>query len=147
MITLACEQDTLALGAKLASAVQRAKYDKSCLITLSGPLGAGKTSFARGFLQQLGYQGRVKSPTYTLVESYECADVVVDHFDLYRLKDPQELLELGWRDYFIPGHIVLVEWPERAESLLPKPDVALYFDYEELARKVKIMVYNQDLSV
>lgn len=115
--TLADAAATEALGARLA------RLTPPGLITLRGVLGAGKTTLVRGFLRGLGHEGSVKSPTYTLVEPYRVAGVDLFHLDLYRLLDPTELEELGVRDYFASKAWVLVEWPERAEGLLPVADL------------------------
>jgi tRNA threonylcarbamoyladenosine biosynthesis protein TsaE len=92
------------------------------VIFLKGQLGAGKTTLVRGFLRKLGYLGKVKSPTYSLVETYileNYPDII--HFDLYRLNHPQELLDIGLEDYLAAAAIFLIEWPEKAEHVLPKP--------------------------
>ena len=109
------------LGAKLAACCP-----VSSRIYLQGELGSGKTTLVRGFLRQLNYQGKVKSPTYTLIEPYLFADVEVYHFDLYRINDPLELETIGLRDYFDGNGICLIEWPERAADLLGDPDVMIY---------------------
>lgn len=112
------EQALLKLGNDLAKIAPR-----DLLLFLQGELGAGKTTFVRGFLQGLGYQGSVKSPTYTLVESYALKTAQVHHFDLYRIKHLAELENIGFRDYFAGNAICLIEWPENAETLLPLADV------------------------
>ena len=120
-----------ALGGKLASfCVPGSK------LFLQGELGAGKTTLIRGFLNGLGYQGIVKSPTYTLVEPYQINDLEIFHFDLYRLKNPEELESLGIRDYFSGEGICLVEWPEKGEAFLGQPDVFIQINYQDEQRNV-----------
>jgi tRNA threonylcarbamoyladenosine biosynthesis protein TsaE len=109
---------TEALGARIA-----VRCAPGLTLHLAGDLGAGKTTFARGFLHGLGHVSAVRSPTYTLVECYETPHGRVFHFDLYRLADPGELEALGFRDYFDGSAICLVEWPERAGPLLGPPDL------------------------
>ena len=105
------------------------------LIALAGPLGAGKTTLARGFLRALGHEGRVPSPTYTLIEPYELDGRPVLHLDLYRLSDPEELEYLGFRDVFEGGALVLVEWPERAGDRLPDADIRISLSLEGEGRR------------
>lgn len=97
------------------------------MITLSGDLGAGKSTFARGALRALGVTGPIKSPSYTLLETYSLATVTVVHLDLYRLKDPAELEYLGLADYHRPGHLWLVEWPEHGGNRIPRADLQFEF--------------------
>jgi tRNA threonylcarbamoyladenosine biosynthesis protein TsaE len=118
----ATAEQTEACGARLARALP-SRLPQMLQIQLHGDLGAGKTTLARGFLQALGYAGVVRSPTYTLVESYAMGAVTVVHTDLYRLQDPAELETLGLRDLAVGDHIWLIEWPERAGRWLPAADI------------------------
>lgn len=104
------------------------------LIFLRGDLGAGKTTWVRGLLRGLRYSGAVKSPTYTLVETYEFDSCNVYHFDLYRLNDPSELEALAFRDYLDGSGVCLVEWPERGVELLPEPDCLIDIEYDNSSR-------------
>jgi tRNA threonylcarbamoyladenosine biosynthesis protein TsaE len=94
-------------------------------IELRGTLGAGKTSFARHLLQALGVQGRIKSPTYAVLESYAVNGLNIHHFDFYRFEDPQEFEDAGFRDVFASASLKLAEWPDKAEGLLPMPDLRM----------------------
>ena len=127
------ETATLALGSRLALVLEPGLY-----VALSGNLGSGKTTLTRGILRGLGYQGKVKSPTYTLVELYNLSKLDLYHFDFYRFNDPQEWLDAGFRDHFEPRNICLVEWPERAEGLLPSPDLKIALNEEDGGRRARI---------
>lgn len=107
----------LAYGAALAT-----HLNGNEMIWLSGELGVGKTTLARGVLRGLGFNGSVKSPTYTLIEPYEFSGIFVYHLDFYRIESPEELEYLGLDDLLADRAIKLVEWPERAGSRLPAPD-------------------------
>jgi tRNA threonylcarbamoyladenosine biosynthesis protein TsaE len=118
-----------ALGGRFARALVANRSGEPMLVSLTGELGAGKTTFVAGALAALGHAGPVRSPTYTLVEPYEFAGRAVSHADLYRLRHPDELDDLGLRDLLQGDALLFVEWPERAEGRLRAPDVALEFRY------------------
>jgi tRNA threonylcarbamoyladenosine biosynthesis protein TsaE len=127
------ESATLTLGARMAAALQA-----GVVIFLHGDLGAGKTTFTRGLLAGLAYHGKVKSPTYTLVESYPLEAFTVHHFDLYRFADPEEWDDAGFRDYFGADTVCLVEWPDKAGALLPQADLTLELDVSGTGRTYRL---------
>ncbi len=126
-----------ALGAALAHGLP-ALDAAPLLLFLAGELGAGKTTLARGLLTALGVAGPVRSPTYTLVEVHTLPRLTVVHADLYRLSDPDELEALGLRDLHTPGHLWIVEWPERAARSLPAPDLELRLAIDARAHTVQV---------
>lgn len=132
------EQAMLKLGAEFASAC-----DQQANIFLLGQLGAGKTTLTRGFLRGLGFKGHVKSPTYTLVESYSLDSLTVHHFDFYRVSDAHELEYIGIQDYFSPATICLIEWPEFGEGFLPPPDVSCSIEVIHDGREIKIIAHTE----
>ncbi len=99
---------------------------RNASIELIGPLGAGKTTFVRYLLRALGVLGRVKSPTYTVVEPYSLPDLEISHFDFYRFNDPREWIDAGFRDIFSAPGLKLAEWPDKAAGLLPTPDLRVH---------------------
>jgi tRNA threonylcarbamoyladenosine biosynthesis protein TsaE len=109
--------------ARSATALAGADALRDAFVELEGPLGAGKTTFARHLLHALGVQGRIKSPTYAVVETYELAPLAISHFDFYRFDDPQEWEDAGLRDLFGAPGLKFVEWAEKAAPLLPVPDL------------------------
>ena len=127
------EEATLALGNRLARVLEPGLY-----VALSGNLGSGKTTLTRGMLRGLGYPGKVRSPTYTLVELYNLSKLDLYHFDFYRFNDPQEWADAGFREYFEPRNVCLVEWPERAEGLLPAPDLQITLSQHAGGRRARI---------
>ena len=128
------------LGARLALSLHR-----GVCLHLIGPLAAGKTTFARGYVQALGHRGAVKSPTYTLVESYTLDSANVHHFDLYRLADASELEFIGIEEYLDSGADVLVEWPERGSGVLPPPDLGVSLTVAGENRQARLMASTEAL--
>jgi tRNA threonylcarbamoyladenosine biosynthesis protein TsaE len=111
-----------------AAALARHTGLANAFIELHGALGAGKTTFVRHLLHALGVPGRVKSPTYALMEPYEVDAMSIWHFDFYRFDDPQEWEDAGFRDVFASAGLKLVEWPEKAEGLLPLADLRVFIE-------------------
>lgn len=129
------ESETMFLGRKLSKLCV-----SGCVICLIGMVGSGKTTLCKGFLRALGYMGGIKSPTYTLVESYFISSkhVVVHHFDFYRLSKEENLNDIGMRDYFNGESICLIEWPEQGSNILSLSDVIITISYynQEISRKI-----------
>ena len=133
---LADAQHTEAVGGWLADRL--APFAEPLLLGLTGPLGAGKTTLARGLLRALGVGGRIKSPTYTLIEPYETMAGPVHHLDLYRLVEPGELEFLGLPDFLDEPGLVLVEWPEKAPLLMKRLNFLVALDYSGEQRTMSI---------
>jgi tRNA threonylcarbamoyladenosine biosynthesis protein TsaE len=129
-VSLPDEQATLRLGERLAKGIAPGR-----VLHLRGDLGSGKTTLARGLLRALGHTGRIKSPTYTLVELYSFSSLNLYHFDLYRFKDRTEWLNSGFREYFNADSACLVEWPERAGNLLSAPDLEVRLEFDGSGRR------------
>ncbi len=108
------------------------------LVALRGDLGAGKTTLARAMLRALGVTGRIKSPTYALLETYNVSSLYLYHFDFYRIKGPSELEDAGFRDCFSGAGLCFVEWPERAGRWLPVPDITLTLFVEDAGRTLTV---------
>ncbi|HEU5134899.1 MAG TPA: tRNA (adenosine(37)-N6)-threonylcarbamoyltransferase complex ATPase subunit type 1 TsaE [Steroidobacteraceae bacterium] len=138
-------EETEAVGARLlGSAPPR---DAGCrVVFLSGELGSGKSTFARGVLRALGVTGPIKSPSYTLLETYELPAITAVHLDLYRLHDPEELEHLGLADYHRPGFLWLVEWPERGVGRLPAADLALRFSIDSDGHRIESIETSKPLK-
>jgi len=132
-IIIPSEKAMMQLGGKIAK-----QFLKGGIVLLKGDLGAGKTTLVRGLLRSLGFEGTVKSPTYTLVEPYQVNDRRIYHFDLYRLGDPEELEYMGGRDYWDSDALCLIEWPEKALTYLPEADLQLTILYKGEQRRVLI---------
>ncbi|UHD16189.1 tRNA (adenosine(37)-N6)-threonylcarbamoyltransferase complex ATPase subunit type 1 TsaE [Thiocapsa bogorovii] len=123
----------LAFGARIA-----ALLPPRLIVYLEGDLGTGKTTLTRGVLAGLGHRGAARSPTYTLLEPYELADRCINHLDLYRLGDPQELEYLGLRDLLAEDAVWMVEWPERGVGMLPPPDLVIAIEYVANGRLLRL---------
>lgn len=135
---LADEAATRALGAEVARSIEGGE-----ILYLLGNLGAGKSTFVRGFLAELGFTGAVKSPTYTLIEPYETQGHRVLHLDLYRLADPEELEYLGLRDLADSSTSLLIEWPEQGVGFLPPADLVVQLSYQGQAREATLEARTQ----
>ena len=129
-------EETETLGRQLADV--RPDPATLAVVYLTGELGAGKTTFARGFLSALGVAGAVRSPTYTLLELHELPPLTALHVDLYRLRDASELDSLGLREWARPGSLWLIEWPERGGARLPPADLTLTFTVGAPAHDIEV---------
>jgi len=141
-LDLADEAATIDFGAAIGRVIV-----PGLTIYLHGDLGAGKTTLVRGLLRGLGYVGRVKSPTYTLVEPYEMLDshsaqLNLYHFDLYRFNDDEEWEAAGFREYFNANSVCLIEWPEKAGQVLPESDIEISFNIKETGRSVRVSAHS-----
>ena len=132
-IFLADENDTLKLGERFAQLIS-----PPLIIWLEGDLGAGKTTFTRGFLNALGYNGAVKSPTYNIVETYPFKGFNLHHFDLYRFQNPEEWLDAGLDELITADSIILIEWPQLGGDLAPPADIILNITISSSGRTVQI---------
>lgn len=138
------ETTMVALGEQLGHAF--VQYPAALTVYLLGGLGAGKTTLTRGILRAFGHTGAVKSPTYTLVETYEFRVRTVYHFDLYRLGDPEELEYMGIRDYFADNTLCLIEWPARGEGVLPAPDLVIDISVAGEGRRLDLHTHSAALA-
>ena len=137
--TLIGDSKMQSAGRQLADQLHRCQLLHGTVITLSGELGAGKTTFCRGFIQACGYQGSVKSPTYTLIETYSTNATEISHLDLYRLEDSEELDFIGFRDLLETDSVLLIEWPERVESIARLATVQIVIDHRDSeSRQLKV---------
>ena len=137
--TAANPGETRNLGARLAAAIVAADWPAPLVIGLSGDLGAGKTTLIAGLLEALGHRGATRSPTYTLVEPYRLAGRDLYHCDLFRLRAPDELDDLGLRDLFAGRSILVIEWPERGGDRLATRDLLLRLDYRPTGRSLTLL--------
>lgn len=133
------ESETRNFAQKLAICSQ--SINQAIVIYLEGDLGAGKTTFARGFIQHFGFN-RVKSPTYSLVESYINDAISIHHFDCYRLSDPEELEYIGIREYSAPGHIQLIEWANLAKGIISPADLVISITGDDNSRNLTLSANN-----
>ena len=132
------EEDTVRLGQKLSSIAK-----KGDVFALYGTLGMGKSVFSRAFVKSLTSANEVPSPTFTLVQIYEAKDFDIYHFDLYRLKSPEEIFEIGMEEALYDG-VCLIEWPEKMQGYLPKNIFRLEITPYEQGRKIKIETTDAD---
>ncbi len=130
---MADESTTLALGAALSAVLPA-----GLTVYLYGDLGAGKTTLVRGLLRHLGHPGKVKSPTYTLVEHYTISGLNLYHFDFYRFNQPEEYLDAGFDEYFQGGCVCLVEWPDKASPYVAAADLRIDLTVDGAGRRVEL---------
>lgn len=138
---IASSQEMEDLGASLVKNLRA-----PAIVYLRGELGTGKTTLVRGALRALGHHGLVKSPTFTIVESYSLAQLDIHHFDLYRISDPEELDFIGIREYFSDSSICFFEWPDQGGSVIPAPTIEIQISHAGDQRKVKIATHVDKLN-
>ena len=137
-VTWYSEDDTAAFARQLAAQPLLA----DAFITLHGDLGAGKTTLVRHLLRALGVEGRIKSPTYAVVEPHETPDLAIWHFDFYRFSDPREWEDAGFRDIFASPGLKLAEWPQKAAALIPTADIAINIEaLDDMVRRVTLQAH------
>ena len=136
-LNLSGEAQTLRLGEALAAGAAN-----GLVLHLRGELGSGKTTLVRGLIHALGHPGRVKSPTYTLLEPYSLLRLNLYHFDFYRFKNRSEWISSGFREHFNPASLCIVEWPERAGDLITPPDLEIHLSYDGAARQAALAAHS-----
>ena len=128
--------------AEYAATLARKPALRDAYVELQGELGAGKTTFVRHLLRALGVRGRVKSPTYTVLEPYALPGLVVSHFDFYRFEDAREWEDAGFREVFAASGLKLAEWPQKAAAMLPPPDLRLQIEViDDTQRRVTLQAF------
>ena len=132
------EEETLLFGEVIAKGLKAGTF-----CSLEGSLGAGKTCVSRGILRGMGHTGHVKSPTYPLVEIYNLKTLTICHFDFYRITNPLEILEAGFRDMFSGTNICLVEWAEKGKGVIPRPDITISLSFNQDSRNVSVSAISQ----
>ena len=132
--------ETKTLARKLANCCS--SLQSTLVIYLIGELGVGKTTLAQGFIQYFGFE-RVKSPTYSLVESYQNEAINIHHLDCYRLSDPEELEYIGIREYLLSGHLQLIEWPELGKGVIAEADITITLSGDWTQRKINIQSHTE----
>ena len=132
--------ETVVLAEKLAHCCSL--LQSTLVIYLIGELGVGKTALAQAFIQYFGFE-RVKSPTYSLGESYQNEVINIHHMDCYRLNDPEELEYIGIRDYLLSGHLQLIEWPELGKEVIAKADISITISGDGNQRKINIQTHTK----
>ena len=142
------EEATAALASTLVPLVCGTEYQapqdgRGGRIHLRGDLGAGKTSLARAFLRAAGITGKIKSPSYALLESYNLSNLYFYHLDFYRFSDSREWVDAGFREILQKEAVVLIEWPERAGALLPPPDLDINLSYADIGRHASLAAHSE----
>ena len=140
---LTSQDETERFAACLATHIKPLSFNDPFIMTFQGDLGTGKTTFIRAMLKRLGITTAIKSPTYALVESYDCLAFEVHHFDLYRLTDEIELEYIGFKDYFTKHSICCIEWPERAPHCLSNKDVAFNLFVKGEGRLLQVRAFKR----